>query len=60
MKKNIAPQQLGCIFSIAALVAVLALSFVYYNAHSKKAEYEQKKQQERTYQTISPNGGMLE
>lgn len=60
MKKNIAPQQLGCIVSIFALVFTLTLSFVYYNAQSKKAEYEQKKQQERTYQTISPNGGILE
>ena len=60
MKKNIAPQQLGCIFSMFGLVALAVIVLVYFAAENKKAQYEQQKQKERTYQTISPNGGMLE
>lgn len=59
MKKNIAPQQLGCIVSIFVLLATFVLSFVYYKAESKKAEYEQMKQQQRAYQTACPNGLIL-
>lgn len=60
MKKNIAPQQLGCIFSMFALVLLGVTVLVYFAAENKKAQYEQQKQNERTYQTVNPNAGMLE
>ena len=49
MKKNIAPQQLGCILSIFVFVAVFVVSLVYFAAETKRAQYEQQNQRKADY-----------